>query len=144
MDRFRMNVSPWLCLAASTLPFFSAIVEAEELLPPSHIKLKAGILHAPPFAVVDHDQDDGSLSFSGFQLDLLNSLQEFALQDNVTLEFELSLSPAHYGEALDSVATDCMEKLGENNAKCSQFDLIIGDYYGCVPWFWNQRGYRLD
>ena len=55
--------------------------------------------------------------------------RQFALEDNVILEFELSVSPPQYGDALDTVAKDCDGILGANHSMCSQFDLIVGDYY---------------
>ena len=88
---------------------------------PTHISLRAGVLHAPPFAYVE-TAGDGSISFSGFETDMLERLKTFAAQDNVTLEFDLSPSPPNYGDALDLVANDCPEGKNDNTIECNQFE----------------------
>ena len=108
-----------LSLAAAVLCFAPLAQGREEY--PSHISLRAGVLHAPPFAHVDK-ADDGTISYRGFQPDMLESLKVFAAQDNVTLDFDLSPSPRQYGAALDLVANDCLEGSGNNTAECSKFE----------------------
>lgn len=130
-----------LTLAAAATSNQGRAEEDELLLPPSHIKLRAGILHAPPFAVVG-ERYDGAPYYTGFQLDLLERLSIFALKDdNVTLEFDLTTAPSQYGDALDLVAKDCQNSKLNNNTldHCQQFDLIVGDYYGNP-----QRSLRVD
>ena len=87
---------------------------------PESIHLKAGVLHAPPFASVE-EKADGSFVYSGFEPDLLERLKIFAKQDNVTLTFDLRPSPPQYGAALDLVANDCNTTYNENDAQdCQQ------------------------
>ena len=106
---------------------------------PSEITLKAGVLHAPPFAAIE-ETIDGSLKYSGFEPDLLKRLQTFAKEDNVTLNLELSRSPPQYGAALDLVADDCNTTENPHDLEeCHRFDLIVGDYY-CNP----ARSVRVD
>lgn len=132
----------WCCLMlAAAVAINSGVNGAKNAtLPPSHITLRAGVLHAPPFAIVDHELD-GSIKYSGFQPDLLKRLSQFAKQqDNVTLEFEMARSPAQYGAALDLVANDCDDSdLNADSPDCQSFDLIVGDYY-CNP----DRSLRID
>ena len=73
---------------------------------PADITLRAAIFHAPPFATVE-EQEDGSLRYGGFCYDMLQSLQEFAAADNVTLTFNTSKALDEYNPALDLVANDC-------------------------------------
>ena len=107
---------------------------------PSEITLRAGVLHAPPFAMINDTV--WPYSYSGFQMDLLDRLKIFAQRDNVTLTVHLSPSPPQYGDALDLVANDCLANNDGNNSnnnnitsttrqedECHQFDLIVGDYY---------------
>ena len=97
---------------------------------PSDIKLRAGVLHAPPFAIVDWNASTSTFSFDGFQPDLLDRLVEFAKQDNVSLSFELSVAPPQYGAALDLVANDCNTTANPKSQEdCDTYDLIVGDYY---------------
>ena len=112
----------------------------EEEKPPSHIKLRAGVLHAPPFAIVG-EYYDGEPRFDGFQIDLLQRLSQFALEDdNVVLEFDLHVSPPQYGSALDLIAKDCNSTVNPQPLEeCQRFDMIVGDYY-CNP----ARSLRID
>ena len=92
----------------------------------TNITLRGGVLLAPPFAIYNPTTN----TYTGFQGDLLKSLETFAYQDGYNLTFELSLSPSQYGDALDLVANDCNTT---NNPKliedCNKFDLIVCDYY---------------
>jgi len=84
------------------------------------------VLLAPPFAIYNEITD----TYTGFQGDLLKSLEIFAYQDGYNLTFELSKSPSQYGDALDLVANDCNTTSNPNLLEdCNKFDLIIGDYY---------------
>jgi hypothetical protein len=117
---------PWtfllLALQAS-LPFCSGIVF------PSEISIRAGILHAPPFATVA-ENGDGTYAYGGLQVDLLKRLQIFAAQDNVKLNFDMSPSPISYGDAFDLIANDCnTTESFHSTADCNRFDLIVADYY---------------
>ena len=94
--------------------------------PLTNMTLRGGVLLAPPFAIYDDD----TKSYTGFQGDLLKSLEIFALLDGYHLQFDLSLSPPQYGNALDLVANDCNTTTNPNLLEdCNKFDLIIGDYY---------------
>ena len=110
---------------------------------PLEISLRAGVLHAPPFATVE-TQEDGTLKFGGFQYDLLQRLKIFAAADNVKLKFHLSEAPRQYESAFDLVANDCQEKLAGNNNSdnnfieeqldydgdaCGQLDMLLGNFY---------------
>lgn len=103
---------------------------------PSHITLRGGVLHAPPFAFVEtaSSGDDGNITttnvtFRGFQIDLLERIKMFAAQDNVTLDVDLSPAPPQYDSAFDLVANDCAENSSLQQEDCQQFDMIVGDYY---------------
>lgn len=96
-------------------------------------------MYQPPFGVAE-EQRDGTVTYGGFELELLRRMQVFAKEDNVTLTVDLSPLPTHYGEALNLVANDCNTTENPNAlADCQQFDLIVGDYY-CNP----QRSVRVD
>ncbi|CAB9530803.1 acid type B receptor subunit 2 [Seminavis robusta] len=106
---------------------------------PAAISLRAAVLNAPPFAIVDRgDGSDDDISYQGFQIDLLESMKIFAAQDNVTLKVSLSPAPTQYNDALDLVANDCTSK-GYNASKCEAFDLIIADF-----WSTHDRSMRVD
>lgn len=128
-----------LPLAMLTSTFFVTQGANGLLQAPTEINLRAGVIHAPPFAIIDEDIG-GNLKFSGFEPELLKRLQIFAKEDNVTLTVELDRSPPQYGNALDLVANDCntTENPQELN-DCQIFDLIVGDYY-CNP----ERSIRVD
>lgn len=92
----------------------------------TNITLRGGVLLAPPFAIYNSNTD----TYTGFQGDLLKSLEIFAFQDGYNLQFNLSKSPSQYGDALDLVANDCNTTNNPNLVEdCNKFDLIIGDYY---------------
>ena len=109
---------------------------------PLEISLRAGVLHAPPFATVE-TQEDGTLKFGGFQYDLLQRLKRFAAADSVELKFNLSEAPRQYESAFNMVANDCQESLAMNDSDstlieeqlddgddaCDQLDMIIGNFY---------------
>lgn len=113
---------------------------------PNQITLRAGVLHAPPFAIAQEantgaDDDVASqTTFTGFTPDLLKRLQIFAANDGVSLDFQLSSSPPQYGGALDLVANDCNTTANPNKKEdCERFDLILGDYYVNA-----ERSMRID
>jgi len=83
----------------------------------------------PPFAIVESDQSTGDESYGGFQIDLLERLQMFAAEDNVTLNVDLSPAPSQYEDAFDLVANDCAD-LVEDTKSCDAFDMLAGDFYG--------------
>lgn len=96
---------------------------------PSELSLRAGVLHAPPFAILE-ERADGSTKYSGFQIDLVERLKEFAKLDNVTLTVDLSPSPPNFNPALDLVANDCNTTENPNSLEdCQKFDFIIANYY---------------
>ena len=118
----------FLLLAAWCLQLGSSI----EIL--DQINLRAGVLHAPPFASVTKGED-GDFQYEGLQIDLLQRLQSLAAAENVQLNVELSPSPISYGEAFDLVANDCESLPGSHTSveNCNQFDWIIADYYATGP-----------
>ncbi|CAB9504877.1 acid type B receptor subunit 2 [Seminavis robusta] len=96
---------------------------------PSRVSLRAGVLHAPPFAILE-ERLDGSIVYSGFQIDMLESLKVFAKQDGVLLQVDLSPSPPNFNPALDLVANDCNTTKNPNTKEdCEKFDFIIANYY---------------
>lgn len=124
-----MGISKWgISLWLTAILVAAAAEQSNDDLPPSNLRLRAGILHAPPFAIRDVLYD-GAIRFRGFQIDLLDRLSQFALEDNVTLTFEMSTAPSQYDDAFNTVAKDCEQLLGAGNETCSQFDLIVGDFY---------------
>ena len=132
----------WLAALAffATTAVKSQTVVVEEEKPPPIIKLRAGVLHAPPFAIVG-EYYDGEPRYEGFQIELLKRLSQFALQDdNVVLEFDLQASPPQYSSALDLIAKDCNTTINPQRLEeCQRFDMIVGDYY-CNP----ARSLRID
>ena len=97
------------------------------------IHLRAAVLHSSPFAIVE-EQEDGSLTARGLQMDLLEKLKAFALQDQMELTVELTpfqySSNMTYSKALDFIASDCDDDVYVNSThNCSSFDLIIADYF---------------
>ena len=133
-----------LLLAILLTHLCSVVILADQ---PSVITIRAGVLHAPPFAVIteetdeENNQTNKALAYGGLQPDLLQRMQIFAQDlDNVTLKLELSPSPSQYGAALDLVANDCNTTENPNNlADCRRLDVIVGDYY-CNP----DRSMRVD
>lgn len=102
--------------------------ESPQSMFPLEINLRAGVLHAPPFATVE-TQQDGTVVYGGFQPDLLERLSIFAAADNVTLSFNLSTAPSQYGPAFDLVANDCATTVEDPEDNCNQLDIIVGNYY---------------
>jgi len=140
-----------LLLLSYLLVFGRALELPIEVQPPQsrfplEITLRAAVLHAPPFATVE-EQDDGSVLYGGFQADLLERLQVFAAADNVTLTFQLSVAPPQYGPAFDLVAQDCATVVVNNTkdhpashaALCGTLDMIVGNYYATPD-----RALRVD
>ena len=108
--------------------FFLWLPVAMALEFPSSITLRAGVLHAPPFAMIQAEEY-GDV-YDGFQIQMLQSMKTFARRDNVELDFVFSPSPPQYGDALDLVANDCNTTVNPNSqTDCNQYDVIIGDYY---------------
>jgi hypothetical protein len=93
---------------------------------PKSIQLKAGVLIAPPFSTLEEEN-----TFGGFQVDLLNRLKVFALQDdNVQLDFTLSQTQQNYAGAFDMVANDCNTTVNPLPLEdCLLYDLVVADYY---------------
>ena len=105
--------------------FFTMATLSNAVEYPSNINLKAGILLAPPFAMLKNNGE-----YDGFIPDLLDQLQIFAKNDGVNLTFDLSKAPDTYNDALNLIANDCNTTANPNPlSACSKFDLIAGDYY---------------
>lgn len=72
-------------------------------------------------------------SFGGFQRDLLLRLEELALEDNVSLNFEVKELQELYGDNLVLISPECHS--GETRTvrdveyQCSDYDIIVGDYW---------------
>lgn len=98
----------------------SALNNLQTSVLPSTIRLRAGVLHAPPFAVTKES------NFSGFQIDLMERLKIYAAQDNITLEILYSKAPNLYSDAFDLVANDCNSTINTANKltveDCHMFD----------------------
>ena len=125
-----------LLLLSLSLSGLSSLLASSEY--PSQITLRGAVLHAPPFAYVESD-DNGDLSYRGFQVDLIERLKIFAAQDNVTLDVALSQAPPLYGPALDLVANDCLSVVENPEESCNQLDMIVGNYYATPD-----RAMRVD
>lgn len=93
MTAYPLIYSRVACLLLIALVSQSAVLAWEF---PSSITLRAGVLHAPPFATVDI-LEDGSIEYGGFQVDLLQRMKIFAARDNVDLQVELKPSLPQYG-----------------------------------------------
>jgi ABC-type amino acid transport substrate-binding protein len=91
------------------------------------LTVKTGVLIAPPFSTLDTTM----MTFGGFQVDLLNRLKVFALQDdNVQLEFTLSQTQQNYAGAFDMVANDCNTTVNPLPLDdCQLYDIVVADYY---------------
>jgi ABC-type amino acid transport substrate-binding protein len=103
---------------------------------PAEVRLKAGVLHAPPFAIVEETWQNETgknvtaISFRGFQIDLLERMKIFAANDGVDLKVELTESPRLYADAFNLLANDCNTTANQNLLEdCQKFDVIIGNYY---------------
>ena len=76
---------PFLLLVCSLffpdLWHHTVMVSALDL--PSPITFRAGVLHAPPFAILE--EGHFGVKYDGYQLELLKRLVEFAAQDGVEL-----------------------------------------------------------
>ncbi|CAB9504119.1 acid type B receptor subunit 2 [Seminavis robusta] len=107
---------------------------------PSEVTVRAGMFHVPPYAYNFVLQENGTghlLSADGFCPDMLDRLQIFAAQDNVTLNFELAVAPNTYDGALNLVANDCYDL--HNKTDCDKFDVIAVDYY-----YSTERAMRIE
>jgi Bacterial extracellular solute-binding proteins, family 3 len=104
------------------------------------IRVKAGVLHAPPFAFVTQ-QLSGDVQFRGFHIDLIDRLKIFALEiDNVDFQVDLSVGPPYYDSAIDVIANDCNTTVNPRpREECDAFDLILGDFFSNM-----QRYTRVD
>jgi hypothetical protein len=86
---------------------------------PSEITIKAGFIPAD--------------EFGGFQMDLLERLKGFALEDAIKLTFEVTEVQKLYTSNLPLIGPEChagesvtIENVSYN---CSDFDMIVGDYW---------------
>lgn len=104
---------------------------------PSQIRLRAGVLQAPPFAFIDEDPVTQELQFRGFHVDLIERMKRFALElDNVALQVDFDRGPPHYATAVDVVANDCNTTQNPNPQEdCQAYDLILGDFYSTAERF---------
>ena len=106
------------------------------------ISLNAGIVRThTPFAMADDDamrDDNNQTIFSGFLIDLLHAIQEFAKEDGIELRVTLYEVPS-YNIAFDLVAKDCEAKIDEikelntddywQDYDCNTIDFAIGDFF---------------
>ena len=94
---------------------------------PARISLRAAVLTAEPFAMLDEE----SGVYSGFQPDLLESIQAFAAEDGVDFNIILEEAPLYaYVPMLDRLSDNC--NTTENPQpleECKRYDMLIGDYY---------------
>jgi 7 transmembrane sweet-taste receptor of 3 GCPR/Bacterial extracellular solute-binding proteins, family 3 len=106
------------------------------------VHLRAAIIPTHPFGeVVIEDKDntttsDDNMTITGYHMDLVNSLINFALIKNVTLTIDVEPSPfLKYNDAMSLVANDCEHALvnltnSTNNTDiCSRYDIVLGDFY---------------
>lgn len=86
---------------------------------PSELIFRAGIIR--------------SKTFKGFFDDLLGDLQEIALQDNVTLSFQVEEVGEDYEEVMSLIGPDCLDGetriVNSRTFDCSAFDFLIGDFW---------------
>ena len=126
--RVATTVSAWLSLLQLLLSSVHVCHGLSKSDFPSKIKLKAAVLtHAEPFAM----RDDVTGVYSGLQMDLLESLKEYAEQDGVQLEIELEEAPLYaYVLMFDRLSDNC--NTTENPQpleECGRYDFLIGDFY---------------
>jgi len=128
----------WLLIVAcgaTMVPTFAQTALVNQSL--DEVTFHGGVLHAPPFATVV-EQEDGTIEYGGFQIDLLQRLQIFAARDNVKLNIELSPAPPQYGPAFDLVASDC-EEVSSTPEDCGKFDILVANFYATAT-----RSVRAD
>lgn len=120
----------WMIIMRVLLLLLVLFPAVAKIVFPEEIIIRAGVLHAIPYAMVQ-EQADGTISYQGFQIDLLQRLEAFALtMDKVNLTFDLSPSPNKYSYALDLIANDCNTTEKPYPLEdCQKFDMIVGDYY---------------
>jgi len=90
-----------------------------------NLTIRGGVLHAPPMAMIDDNK------YSGFQIDLLEILKDFALEmDNINVTYHFTAAGSNYGKAIDIIAKDCNTTENPISLEdCLQFDFIVGDFY---------------
>ncbi|CAB9510051.1 acid type B receptor subunit 2 [Seminavis robusta] len=133
-------------------PKWVAAVRVDHQDFPPEIHLRGGVVLSRKFAEVKEVRDSYGTTketYHGFQLDLLESLKAFAVQDGVNLTVGLSRVPSEYDGALNLIANDCnssvIADLREGGDKyyqdhdCTSLDLLIGDY-----WVTPERFERID
>lgn len=86
---------------------------------PTEIVLKAGFIPGN--------------TFGGFQMDLLERLEQFAYEDQVNLTFEVTPIQDLYTSNLPLIGPECHEgesvTINEITYNCSDFDMIVGDFW---------------
>jgi hypothetical protein len=109
---------PQLLLVAVLLPTRVKANDATLGLP-TEITLKAGFIESD--------------TFGGFQMDLLERLARFAVEDGVDLKFEVTQVQDLYTSNLPLIGPECNEGesvvINEISYNCSDFDMIVGDFY---------------
>eukprot|EP00526_Cylindrotheca_closterium_P007067 CAMPEP_0113624268 /NCGR_PEP_ID=MMETSP0017_2-20120614/12505_1 /TAXON_ID=2856 /ORGANISM="Cylindrotheca closterium" /LENGTH=717 /DNA_ID=CAMNT_0000534283 /DNA_START=181 /DNA_END=2334 /DNA_ORIENTATION=+ /assembly_acc=CAM_ASM_000147 len=93
------------------------------------ITFRGAVLHAPPFATVE-ELPGGAYEYGGVQIDLLESMKQFALEDNILVNFDLRPSPPQYGAAFNLVANDCNTTDNPNTVEaCNEIDIMVANFY---------------
>ena len=116
---------------------------------PLTLTIRAPVLLAEPMAYIGDDDDTDSSTnsttnlsqppnFVGYQIDLIEHLKEYALQDGVELNFILGPGSQSYDHALNLIANDCNTTENPNTLEdCTKYDMIIGDYWP-IPTRWDR------
>jgi len=81
------------------------------------IALRVGLIRVLPYCEKGENGE-----YSGFTIDFLDRLKEFAKQDGVNVTWVLGDEPPNYGDALSLIANDCTER-------CDEYDIIAGDFF---------------
>ena len=107
-----------LLLAAALAAIPAAVSEATQ-----NLTLRAGVIAVAPYAMLSEESE----SYVGLTMDLIEILKEYAMQDDINLEFDFSNvanTPTSYNEAVNTVSTTTCE-----GDLCDMFDIILGDIF---------------
>lgn len=110
---------------------------ANDAVATRNLTIRAAVKISEPLAYINnnshlHNNFNGP-TFVGLQMDLVEQLKVFALQDDgIRLDFELVPTPeglGSYDAALHLIANDCSSATNLDETECNRYDMILGDYW---------------